>query len=78
MVLIEAENDISLLNTQLLVNYVFTDEVSSLSISEITPDFDPIIREITESNEFRAKDGTISIVLSFNSHHVQNDQYTLF
>jgi leucyl aminopeptidase len=62
MVLIEAENDISSLNTQLLVNYVFTDEVSSLSISEVTPDFDPIIREITESNEFRAKDGTISIV----------------
>ena len=62
MVLIEAENDISSLNTQLLVNYVFTDEVSSLSISEITPDFDPIIREIIESNEFRAKDGTISIV----------------
>ena len=62
MVLIEAENDNSSLNTQLLVNYVFTDEVSSLSISEITPDFDPIIREITESNEFRAKDGTISIV----------------
>jgi leucyl aminopeptidase len=62
MVLIEAENDISSLNTQLLVNYVFTNEVSSLSISEITPDFDPIIREITESNEFRAKDGTISIV----------------
>lgn len=62
MVLIEAENDISSLNTQLLVNYVFTDEVSSLSISEITPDFDPIIREITESNEFRAKDGTISVV----------------
>jgi leucyl aminopeptidase len=62
MVLIEAENNISSLNTQLLVNYVFTDEVSSLSISEITPDFDPIIREITESNEFRAKDGTISIV----------------
>ena len=62
MVLIEAENDISSLNTQLLVNYVFTDEVSSLSISEITPDFDPIIREIIESKEFRAKDGTISIV----------------
>jgi leucyl aminopeptidase len=62
MVLIEAENDISSLNTQLLVNYVFMDEVSSLSISEITPDFDPIIREIIESNEFRAKDGTISIV----------------
>ncbi len=62
MVLIEAQNDISSLNTQLLVNYVFTDEVSSLSISEITPDFDPIIREITESNEFRAKDGTISII----------------
>ena len=62
MVLIEAENNISSLNTQLLVNYVFTDEVSSLSISEITPDFDPIIGEITESNEFRAKDGTISIV----------------
>ena len=62
MVLIEAENNISSLNTQLLVNYVFTDEVSSLSISEITPDFDPIIRGITESNEFRAKDGTISIV----------------
>lgn len=62
MVLIEAENNISSLNTQLLVNYVFTDEVSSLSISEITPDFDPIIREITESKEFRAKDGTISIV----------------
>lgn len=62
MVLIEAENNISSLNTQLLVNYVFTDEVSSLSISEITPDFDPIIREITESNEFRAKDGTISVV----------------
>ncbi|TLX92152.1 MAG: leucyl aminopeptidase [Thaumarchaeota archaeon] len=60
--LIEAENDISSLNTQLLVNYVFTDEVSSLSISEITPDFDPIIREITESSEFKAKDGTISIV----------------
>ena len=62
MVLIEAENNISSLNTQLLVNYVFMDEVSSLSISEITPDFDPIIREIIESNEFRAKDGTISIV----------------
>ena len=62
MVLIEAENNNSSLNTQLLVNYVFTDEVSSLSISEITPDFDPIIRGITESNEFRAKDGTISIV----------------
>jgi leucyl aminopeptidase len=62
MVLIEAENNISSLDTQLLVNYVFTDEVSSLSISEITPDFDPIIREIIESNEFRAKDGTISIV----------------
>jgi leucyl aminopeptidase len=62
MVLIEAENNISSLNTQLLVNYVFTDELSSLSISEITPDFDPIIRGITESNEFRAKDGTISIV----------------
>ena len=62
MVLIEAENDISSLNTQLLVNYVFMDEVSSLSISEITPDFDPIIREIIQSNEFRAKDGTISIV----------------
>lgn len=62
MVLIEAENNISSLDTQLLVNYVFTDEVSSLSISEITPDFDPIIREITESKEFRAKDGTISIV----------------
>jgi len=62
MVTIEAENNISSLNTQLLVNYVFTDEVSSLSISEITPDFDPIIGEITESNEFRAKDGTISIV----------------
>jgi leucyl aminopeptidase len=62
MVLIEAENDISSLNTQLLVNYVFMDEVSSLSISEITPDFDPIIREIIESNEFGAKDGTISIV----------------
>ena len=62
MVTIEAENNISSLNTQLLVNYVFTDEVSSLSISEINPDFDPIIGEITESNEFRAKDGTISIV----------------
>jgi leucyl aminopeptidase len=62
MVLIEAENNISSLNTHLLVNYVFADEVSSLSISEITPDFDPIIREIIESNEFSAKDGTISII----------------
>jgi leucyl aminopeptidase len=62
MVIIEAENNISSFKTQLLVNYVFTEEVSSLSLSEITPDFDPIIREIIETKEFTAKDGTICVV----------------
>ncbi|HEY9398792.1 MAG TPA: leucyl aminopeptidase [Nitrososphaeraceae archaeon] len=62
MVIIEAENNVSSLKTQLLVNYVFTDEVSSLSLSEITPVFDPIIRDIIETREFTAKDGTISVI----------------
>ena len=57
MVIIEAENNILSLKTQLLVNYVFTDQVSSLSLSEITTDFDPIIREIVETREFTAKEG---------------------
>jgi hypothetical protein len=46
MVIIEAENNTSSLKTQLLVDCVFTDEVSSLSLSEFTSDFDPLIREI--------------------------------
>ncbi len=62
MVVIEAENNISSLKTQLLANYVFTDELSSLSLSEMTPDFDPFIREIIEAKEFAAKDGTICII----------------
>jgi leucyl aminopeptidase len=62
MVIIEAENNVSSLKTQLLVKYVFIDEVSSLSLSEITPDFDPIIREIIETKEFTAKDGTICVI----------------
>ncbi|MGV8106619.1 MAG: M17 family peptidase N-terminal domain-containing protein, partial [Nitrososphaerota archaeon] len=62
MVIIEAENNISSLKTQLLVNYVFTDQVSSLSLSDITSDFDPIIREIVESKEFTAKEGSISVI----------------
>ncbi len=62
MVIIEAENNVSSLKTQLLVNYVFTDEVSSLSLSEITPVFDPIIRDIIETKEFTAKDGTICVI----------------
>src|SRR5918995_3177019 len=61
MVIIEAENNISSLKTQLLVNYVFTDQVSSLSLSEITTDFDPIIREIVETREFSAKEGSICV-----------------
>ncbi|HET8847977.1 MAG TPA: M17 family peptidase N-terminal domain-containing protein, partial [Nitrososphaeraceae archaeon] len=62
MVVIEAENNISSLRTKLLVNYVFTDQVSSLSLSDITSDFDPIIREIVESKEFTAKEGSISVI----------------
>ncbi|HKX21533.1 MAG TPA: M17 family peptidase N-terminal domain-containing protein, partial [Nitrososphaeraceae archaeon] len=62
MVVIEAENNISSLKTQLLANYVFTDELSSLSLSEMTPDFDPFIREIIEAKEFSAKDGTICVI----------------
>jgi leucyl aminopeptidase len=62
MVIIEPENNFSSLKTQLLVNYVFTDDVSSLSLSKVTPDFDPIIGEITESKEFTAKDGTMCII----------------
>ncbi|MFN2434640.1 MAG: leucyl aminopeptidase [Nitrososphaeraceae archaeon] len=62
MVIIEAENNISPLKTQLLVNYVFTDQVSSLSLSEITTDFDPIIREIVETREFSAKEGSICVI----------------
>ena len=62
MVIIEAENNISSLKTQLLVNYVFTDQVSSLSLSEITTDFDPIIREIVETREFTAKEGSICVI----------------
>ncbi len=44
MVVIEVENNVSSLKTQLLVDCVFTDEVSSLSLSGITLDFDPLIR----------------------------------
>ena len=62
MVIIEAENNISSLKTQLLANYVFIDEVSSLSLSEITHDFDPIIRDIIETKEFTAKDGEICVI----------------
>lgn len=62
MVVIEAENNISSLRTKLLVNYVFTDQVSSLSLSDITSDFDPIIREIVESKEFTAKEGSMSVI----------------
>jgi len=62
MVIIEPENNFSSLKTQLLVNYVFTNDVSFLSISKVTPDFDPIIREITQSGEFVAKDGTMCII----------------
>ena len=62
MVVIEAENNISSLKTQLLANYVFTDELSSLSLSEMTPDFDPFIREIIEAKEFAGKDGTICVI----------------
>ena len=62
MVVIEAENNTSSLRTKLLVNYVFTDQVSSLSLSDFTSDFDPIIREIVESKEFTAKEGSISVV----------------
>jgi len=62
MVIIEPENNFSSLKTQLLVNYVFTNDVSSLSISKVTPDSDPIIREIIQSGEFVAKDGTMCII----------------
>jgi leucyl aminopeptidase len=62
MVVIEAENNISSLRTKLLVNYVFTDEVSTLSLSDITNDFDPIIREIVESKEFTGKEGSMSVI----------------
>jgi leucyl aminopeptidase len=62
MVVIEAENNISSLRTKLLVNYVFTDEVSTLSLSDITNDFDPIIREIVKSKEFTAKEGSMSVI----------------
>ena len=62
MVIIEPENNFSSLKTQLLVNYVFTNDVSSLSLSKVTPDFNPIIGEITESKEFTAKDGTMCII----------------
>jgi leucyl aminopeptidase len=62
MVIIEAENNISSLRTKLLVNYVFTDEVSTLSLSDITNDFDPVIRDIVESKEFTGKEGSISVI----------------
>lgn len=62
MVVIEAENNISSLRTKLLVNYVFTDDISTLSLSDITDDFDPIIREIVESKEFTAKEGSMSVI----------------
>src|SRR5918993_193308 len=62
MVVIEAENNISSLRTKLLVDYVFTDQVSSLSLSDITSDFDLIIREIVESKEFTAKEGSMSVI----------------
>src|SRR6187551_3817983 len=62
MVIIKPENNFSSLKTQLLVNYVFTNDVSSLSLSKVTPDFDPIIGEIIESKEFTAKDGTMCII----------------
>lgn len=62
MVIIEAENNFLSLRTKLLVNYVFTDEVSTLSLSDITNDFDSIIREIVESKEFTAKEGSMSVI----------------
>ena len=62
MVIIEAENNISSLRTKLLVNYVFTDEVSTLSLADITNDFDPVIRDIVESKEFTGKEGSISVI----------------
>ena len=62
MVIIEAENNISSLRTKLLVNYVFTDEVSTLSLSDITNDFDPVIRDIVDSKEFTGKEGSISVI----------------
>jgi leucyl aminopeptidase len=61
MVTIEPENNFSSLKTQLLVNYVFTNDLS-LSMSKVTPDFDPIIREIIQSGEFVAKDGTMCLI----------------
>jgi len=62
MVVIEVENNVSSLKTQLLVDCVFTDEVSSLSLSGITLDFDPLIREIIASKEFNAKSGSICLI----------------
>src|SRR5437867_393375 len=62
MVVIEVENNVSSLKTQLLVDCVFTDEVSSLSLSGITLDFDPLIREIIASKEFKAKSGSICLI----------------
>jgi leucyl aminopeptidase len=62
MVVIEAENNVSSLKTKLLVYYVFTDDVSTLSLSDITNDFDPIIREIVESKEFTGKEGSMSVI----------------
>ena len=62
MVDIEAENNISSLRTKLLVNYVFTDQISTLSLSDITNDFDPIIKELVESKEFTAKEGSMSVI----------------
>jgi len=62
MVVIEVENNVSSLKTQLLVDCVFTDEVSSLLLSGITLDFDPLIREIIASKEFNAKSGSICLI----------------
>ncbi len=62
MVVIGVENNIFPLKTQLLVDCVFTDEVLSLSLSEITLDFDPLIREIIASKEFNAKSGSICLI----------------
>jgi leucyl aminopeptidase len=62
MVVIEVVNNVSSVKTQLLVDCVFTDEVSSLSLSGITLDFDPLIREIIASKEFNAKSGSICLI----------------
>ena len=62
MVNIEVEINSGSLKTQLLVNYVFTEDISTLSLSEFTPFFDPLIRQIIESKEFIAREGTFCVI----------------